>query len=111
MPALKVIIVASKFRFRFRGVTGTAKETLRSGGAKNEVVKAGAGFEAWPAGTFSERRRIRRDVGPCRAIGVAKNGESIVVVVVVYSQLAPEIFLIRTKTFRFFEQVVSVQCG
>ena len=110
MPALKVIIVASKFRFRFRGVTGTAKETLRSGGAKNEVVKAGAGFEAWPAGTFSERRRIRRDVGPCRAIGVAKNGESIVVVVV-SSQLAPEIFLIPNKSFRFFEQVVPVQCG
>jgi hypothetical protein len=32
-------------------------------------------FDAWA--TFSDRRRSNLDVGPCRATGVANNGESI----------------------------------
>lgn len=75
VSSVPTFMVASKFRFR--GVTGTAKDTLRSGAMKEACIE-GPGFEARPTGTFSDLRLISRDVGPCRAIGVANNGESMV---------------------------------
>jgi hypothetical protein len=56
---------------KFRGVTGTAKETLP---AKETFPAMDSDVGA---GAFSERLRKSREVGPCLATGVANIGESI----------------------------------